>query len=82
MWEYKTVGFGTVSPSADELNKAAIGGWRLVSLVTARNGLTGVFERAAIGEEKVVMAGNAGGVVAVKATPVKQRARPKLKARV
>ncbi len=45
MWEYKTEGFGTISPSAEELNTAAVGGWRLATVVTARNRVTGIFER-------------------------------------
>ena len=50
MWEYKVEGFGTVSPTALELNTAAVGGWRLVAMVTARNGLAAVFEREIVEE--------------------------------
>jgi|GEM_PF-4582865 len=64
MWEYKVEGFGTVSPTAEELNTAAVGGWRLVAMVTARNGLAAVFERE----------------VVAKAAPVKQKAKAKGKA--
>jgi len=64
MWRYKVEGFGTVYPTEEELNTAAVGGWRLVAMVTARNGLAAVFERE----------------VVAKAAPVKQKAKGKGKA--